>query len=294
MSSPASGPFDAAIAHPEEPLGMITEPDGQELERAYSLLWTPVHEKAHVVLPTSDALETLKEHLLQNIDEHTARLVPEPYRTTLYFFFASIHDEARQDWFRESPLPEVTINRHIPLPKMVETHPLRQAAQKLEKFAFKLKEKNPADAVELKHLSDSINLICDVLYHEEIKAKTQTEGMAVQMDKTLQKLQLLDGPALTAIIDEVNEEQQKQFAEVRKLAVDAHNEDGASALQMTDKEWLLCYRNMGDAEIQKWVDFFVDISDIETGLPDTWKALVMQTGGDRLWRVLNNAMSNLS
>lgn len=65
MSSPASGPFDAAIAHPEEPLGMITEPDDQELERAYSLLWTPVHEKAHVVLPTSVKL-TRDEFLAQN------------------------------------------------------------------------------------------------------------------------------------------------------------------------------------------------------------------------------------
>ncbi|KAL2675124.1 hypothetical protein Neosp_011304 [[Neocosmospora] mangrovei] len=269
----------------------------EAMARSHSLLWTPWNQKAHIVLPNSvnltseefvaqnqhwldlvprlpgdqEALEVVKEQMLKNIED-TAQLLPEQYRAILYFLCGSMNNTTRQGWLGQGFLQEVIVNRPVPLPKMVETHPLRQAALKLEKVAHKLKKKNPADAVELKHLSDSITLICDVLYHEEIKAKTHSEAMAVQMDKTLQKLlQLIDGPALTANIDRVNEEHQKKL-------------NSPSAQQMTDREWLHCYRNMGDAQIQEWVDHFVGPSGIEAGIPETWKALVMQTGGDRLWR----------
>lgn len=141
MSSPASGPlgsgpFHTVIVHPEEPLGTIIGRDDQDRESVESLFWTPFHEKAHVLRPTSskitsndflvankfwldlllrfpfdeDAQETVKEHVLRNLDENTARLVPEQYRNSLFLFCGMINEKDLQDALQESPLPEVTVN----------------------------------------------------------------------------------------------------------------------------------------------------------------------------------------
>ncbi|WAO84113.1 Hypothetical protein NCS54_00131900 [Fusarium falciforme] len=287
------------------------------LKRSDTILWTQYHQKAHMVLPTSakltsdeflaqnqhwldlllrlpldeDAQEIVKEHVLQNLDQNTARLVPDQYRTKLFCFCGSINKNARQDWLRESPLPEVTVNRPIPLPKIVETQPMRQAARKLERFAFKLKKTNPTDAADLKHILDTITLLCDVQYQAEIKA---TAKMEAKFSEYFQKIQPLNCPAMTDIIDNVNKEQEKVFADFRGRAITVRGEDGASACQMTDKEWLLTYRNLNDAKIQRWIDLYVELYGIETGIPETWKALIMETGGDRLWQLLEQAIFNPS
>ncbi|KAI8684628.1 hypothetical protein NCS57_00129400 [Fusarium keratoplasticum] len=273
------------------------------LKRSDAILWTRYHQKAHMVLPTSVNLtsdeflaqnqhwldllprstvdmevgKVVKEHVLQNIDQNTARLVPEQYRTTLFYFCGSINEKARQDWLRESPLPEVTVNRPIPLPKIVETQPMRQAARKLERFAFKLKKTNPTDAADLKHISDTITLLCDVQYQAEIKATVKMEAMEAKFSKYFQKIQLLNCPAMTDIIDNLNKEQEKVFVDFRGRAITVQDEDGASACQMTNKEWLLTYRSLNDAKIQRWIDLYVELSGIETGIPETWKALIMDT-----------------
>ncbi|KAI8719285.1 hypothetical protein NCS52_00709000 [Fusarium sp. LHS14.1] len=85
-----------------------------------------------------------------------------------------MNDTARQSWLGQGLLQQVTVNRPVPLPKTVETHPLRQAADKLERFALKLK-KNLAYAAKVKHISDSITMICNMLYQEEIKAPAEAE-----------------------------------------------------------------------------------------------------------------------
>lgn len=84
---------------------------------------------------------------------------------------------------------------------------MRQAVGKLEEFALKLKKTSPTYAADLEHVPDTITLLCDVQYQAEIKATTEIEATEAELSEILQKLQLLDGPALTAIIDEVNEEQ---------------------------------------------------------------------------------------
>ncbi|UPK97871.1 hypothetical protein LCI18_008806 [Fusarium solani-melongenae] len=224
--------------------------------------------------------KVVKEHVLKNIDENTARLVPEQYRATLFYFCGSNNEKARQDWLRESPLPEVTI---------VETRPMRQIARKLEKFAFKLKKTSPVDAANFKHMSDTTTLLCNLQYQAEINTMAIQQATVGKLEKFLQKVQLLDGPAMTAIVDNVNKEQEKVLAEFREKAIAVQDEEGASACQMTDKKWLLSYRNMNDAKIQTWIDLHVELSGIETGIPEAWKTLVMKTGGDRLWRVVNNA-----
>lgn len=293
------------------------------LKRSDTILWTQYHQKAHTVLPTSakltnnevlaqnqhwldlllrlpldeDAQEIVKERVLQNLDQNTARLVPDQYGTKLFCFCGLINENARQDWLRESPLPEATVNRPIPLPKIVETQLMRQAARKLERFAFKLKKTNPTDTADLKHILDTITLLCDVQYQAEIKATAKMEAMEAmeaKFGKYFQKIQSLNCPAMTDIIDNVNKEQEKVFADFRGRATTVQGEDGASACQMTDKEWLLTYRNLNDAKIQRWIDLYVELSGIETGIPETWKVLIMETGGDRLWRLLEQAIFNPS
>ncbi|KAJ4199603.1 hypothetical protein NW767_008026 [Fusarium falciforme] len=133
-------------------------------------------------------------------------------------------------------------------------------------------------------------MLCDVQYQAEIKATAKMEAMEAKFSEYFQKIQPLNCPAMTDIIDNVNKEQEKVFADFRGRAITVRGEDGASACQMTDKEWLLTYRNLNDAKIQRWIDLYVGLSGIETGIPETWKALIMETGGDRLWRVLNNAI----
>lgn len=115
-----------------------------------------------------------------------------------------------------------------------------------------------------------------------------------KLGEILQKVQLIDGAALTAIMEEVNVEQRQHLAEFRGSQVDAHDEEGELASQMTDKEWLHYYRKMDDAKIQTWIDLFVDQSDDEMNLPTTVKEAIMERGGERLWRVLKDAVSDPS
>ncbi|KAM6537333.1 hypothetical protein FALCPG4_003259 [Fusarium falciforme] len=130
---------------------------------------------------------------------------------------------------------------------------MRQAARKLERFAFKLKKTNPTDAADLEHILNTITLLCDVQYQAEIKATAKMEAMEAKFSEYFQKIQPLNCPAMTDIIDNVNKEQEKVFADFRRRAITVQG-DGASACQMTDKEWLLTYHNLNDAKIQRWID----------------------------------------
>ncbi|RSL62320.1 hypothetical protein CEP54_005779 [Fusarium duplospermum] len=131
---------------------------------------------------------------------------------------------------------------------MDETQPLRRVAREIENLAFKLKDKAPIEAAELKDISYDIFLSCDMQDQVDM---TSSAKLDVRLDELFQKIQALNIPAMTTFINKVYKEQQKKPTDFHKLAVDSHDEDGASARQMTDKEWLLCYRNMNDATIQK-------------------------------------------
>ncbi|RSL90710.1 hypothetical protein CEP52_014498 [Fusarium oligoseptatum] len=196
-------------------------------------------------------MDTVQTYMLQKIDQDTARLVPGQYRTTMAVFCRAIKDTDRQNWLQQTALTQVAVNRHVPLPKMVADQPVCRAARQLEDLAFKLKSK---------------------------------------FEALFQKVEPLNGAAMTGIIEDINKEHQKQSTEFRALANDAHDENGERARQMTDKQWLFRYRNLNEANIQKWIDHFVDQSRNPTGISDSWKALIMDTGGERLERVLNNAM----
>ncbi|KAM6531920.1 hypothetical protein FSOLCH5_001360 [Fusarium solani] len=240
------------------PMNAVVNQDllvNKALKRSDAMLWAQYHQKAHMVLPTSvkltsdeflaqnqhwldlllrlpldeDAQQTVKEHVLRNLDENTARLVPEQYRLSLFLFCGMINEKARQDWLRESPLPEVTVNRHIPLPKMVETQPMRRAVRTVEEVAFGLRKTNHPDAAKLKRASDTISLFCDVQYQADIEATAEKKAAAAEYKEMFQQIQFFNNQAMAEIFDAVNNEQHKRAMEFRGLLIDGEDEDGASA-----------------------------------------------------------------
>ncbi|RSL88220.1 hypothetical protein CDV31_016099 [Fusarium ambrosium] len=288
----------------------------EAMERSNELLWKRHHKKAHIVLPTTvmltkdeflaenkhwldlfhripfdeEAMDTVQTYMLQKIDQDTARLVPDQYRTRMAVFCRAIKDTDRQNWLQQTALTQVAVNRHVPLPKMVADQPVCRVARQLEDLAFKLKSKSSIEAIEAKKIADTLAISCHMQYQTGMASEAKMEAMMARFEALFQKVEPLNGAAMTGIIEDINKEHQKQFTEFRALANDAHDENGERARQMTDKQWLFRYRNLNEANIQKWIDHFVDQSRNPTGISDSWKALIMDTGGERLERVLNNAM----
>ncbi|KAJ3471267.1 hypothetical protein MRS44_001366 [Fusarium solani] len=224
------------------PMNAVVNQDllvNKALKRSDAMLWAQYHQKAHMVLPTSVKL-TSDEFLAQNqhwldlllrlpLDEDAQQTVKEHYRLSLFLFCGMINEKARQDWLRESPLPEVTVNRHIPLPKMVETQPMRRAVRTVEEVAFGLRKTNHPDAAKLKRASDTISLFCDVQYQADIEATAEKKAAAAEYKEMFQQIQFFNNQAMAEIFDAVNNEQHKRAMEFRGLLIDGEDEDGASA-----------------------------------------------------------------
>lgn len=175
----------------------------------------------------------------------------------------------------------------------LETHPVWIQAKKIEKIAIDLKDDKPTQAFDLKLAADTILMCTEAQFHRDRDIMVGLAETATKLDRTLKRIELLDAAKLAKIIDDANELQREEAAKIFRLATDTHDEDGASARSLTDMEWLRRYRNMDEASIQNWTNVLTAAQHYNATVSlNALKRLAMEEGGERLWRVMNNAVLN--